>query len=136
MGEGTNENSSLTGVWHGLYTYPDRAGLPETPFTAVVLDSGGYLSGTIHEILQGWRGARETNAVLTGSAADNAVSFTKAYDGTNGVKHAVHYDGHLNGERDEIEGQWNIKDDWSGRFLMIRKRGQGVAAKVEAFEQT
>ncbi len=130
-----NDNTSLTGVWHGQYGYPDRAKLPETPFTAVVLDSGGYLSGTIHETLYGWRGSREANAAITGSVSGDAVSFVKSYDGTNGVKHTVHYEGHLSGARDEIEGRWHIQGDWSGRFLMIRRRGQTTAAKVEAFEK-
>lgn len=134
MSAPTENALSLTGVWHGLYTYPERARLPETPFTAVILDSGGHITGTIHEVLQGWRGARETNASLTGTTFGDAVTFVKTYDGTNGVKHTVHYDGHLNRERDEIEGRWSIKGDWSGRFLMIRKRGQDAAAKVETAE--
>ncbi len=130
----SENRSSLTGVWHGLYSYP-KARLPETPFTAVVLDSGGHLSGTIHEILQGWRGARDANAVITGATAGDTVNFVKTYDGTSGIKHAVHYEGRLNSERDEIEGTWRVPSQWSGRFLMIRKRGQGAAATVEAFEQ-
>jgi hypothetical protein len=41
------EAPSLTGVWDGRYSYP--RGLSPVPFTAVILQTGPALSGTIHE---------------------------------------------------------------------------------------
>lgn len=132
-----NDNISLTGVWHGLYTYPERSRMPESHFTATIIDSGGNLSGTIHEAMNHRnRPATEANASLDGWIEGSQVSFIKTYDGTSGHNHSLAYQGVLSGDRDEIEGTWTVtKNGFSGRFLMIRKRGQGAAAKVEAFEK-
>ncbi len=133
----SSDNTSLTGVWHGLYNYPARHRMPESHFTATIIDSGGALSGTIHEMMNHRdRPATEANAWVEGWVEGSQVHFIKAYDGTGGHVHSLAYDGTLNGERDEIEGRWTVvKNGFSGRFLMIRKRGQGAAAKVEAFEK-
>jgi len=44
------EKLNLTGVWQGLYSYPQA--LAPVAFTATLLDSG-WLSGSIHEIAIG-----------------------------------------------------------------------------------
>ena len=36
---------NLTGVWQGLYTYPNGESVS---FVATLIDSGGALSGSIH----------------------------------------------------------------------------------------
>ena len=37
---------NLTGVWHGLYTYPDGVSVS---FVATLIESGSSLSGSTHE---------------------------------------------------------------------------------------
>ncbi len=69
----------------------------------------------------------EANAHIAGSQHDSTVSFVKSYDGAGGHSHDVHYTGTVSATRDEIEGQWLIRQGWhrfTGRFLMIRPRGQ------------
>lgn len=129
---------SLTGVWHGLYTYSTEPEMPESHFVCTLLDSGGLLSGTIHEDMQQYRqGAIKANAMIQGKCVGTDVNFLKVYDGTGGQSHSVFYTGVLNAETDEIDGNWHIQH-WqgifSGRFLMIRKRGRGEALTAEAFE--
>jgi hypothetical protein len=59
--------------------------------------------------------------------------FTKRYDGSGGWYHGVAYDGTLNGERTEIEGQWTIGSAASGRFLMIRSSRASETVVRRAF---
>ncbi len=133
-----NEDSSLTGVWHGLYTYPTAPHMPESHYVCVLIDNGGRLSGTIHEAMNHYRGpATQENAIVDGAYADSHVTFLKTYDGSGAASHSVAYRGELSADRDEIEGDWSVYGQngvFSGRFLMIRKRGQDAAATLEAFE--
>jgi hypothetical protein len=125
---------SLTGIWQGLYSYP----LFREPvfFVATLIQSGVMLSGTIHESEVGRSGAPlKLFASISGSKHENAVLFAKTYNGSGGWDHAVHYDGILNGDATEIEGRWEIKDDWSGRFLMIRTPGTTERIARQVFEK-
>lgn len=112
----------LTGVWHGLYTY---AGEPEPVyFIATLIESGHHLSGATHESAVGRSGAPLTlHAMIEGARNGHDIAFTKRYDGTSGWFHGVAYQGTLNADRSEIEGQWTIGSAASGRFLMIRSSG-------------
>jgi hypothetical protein len=126
-------NLSLTGVWHGLYSYL----APASPihFVATVISSGTFVSGSTHEAVTGSRGAPLTVfAGLEGVYAGKAVSFRKIYDGTGGWTHHVDYEGMLNADATEIEGRWTLPAGWQGRFLMIRSRGatEEVARKIYA----
>ncbi len=113
---------SLTGVWHGLYSY--RIYREPVYFVATIIDGGSFISGGTHESEVGETGAPLTLfASIDGSKSGAAVSFTKTYDGAAGWDHAVAYDGTLNADRTEIEGTWSIGVEASGRFLMIRSRG-------------
>lgn len=115
-------SDNLTGVWHGLYSYPRY--LKPVYFVASVISSGSAISGTTHEAATGAEGAPlQIFASLSGSRDGHAVTFLKAYDGTAGWDHSVCYDGTLNADLTEVEGTWNIHGNWSGRFLMIRRRG-------------
>jgi hypothetical protein len=133
-GEGRDAVASddLTGVWDGTFTYPSRYGA--TQFTAVLLDLGGSLSGTVHEIATSKAAAGQSvRATLAGRRTGSRVSFTKLYDaGTPGHRKPVHYDGVLSADRDQIDGEWRIIGNWSGQFLMVRSRGRGAEADVEA----
>lgn len=120
-------SQSLTGVWHGLYSY--AAFREPVYFVATLIDSGSFLSGTTHESEVGETGAPLTLfASVDGRKSGTSVSFNKVYDGSGGWDHRVHYEGVLNGDATEIEGVWQISAEAFGRFLMIRSRG--VTEKV------
>jgi len=109
---------ALTGVWHGLYTYPDGRSVS---FVATLIDSAGALSGSTHE--PGGHGDAASGtlyAMIAGKRGGNTVTFRKTYDGKVPRYHAVDYAGTLDAEATEIAGRWIIPGVWSGTFLMIR----------------
>lgn len=114
--------SDLSGVWHGIFSYPHS--LPPENFVATVVDRGGALAGETEEV--GRDGAVFT-ALIAGRRAGDAVRFVKTYDDRHA--HAVHYDGTLDPEATEIAGTWRISGDWSGSFVMVRPAGK--AEEVE-----
>jgi hypothetical protein len=120
----------LTGIWNGLYTYPDGR---STSFVATLIDSGGALSGTTHE--PGGLGGT-LYASVAGSRNDSAVGFTKTYD-RPGLLHRepIIYEGSLNGDATEIEGRWTIQKVWSGKFMMVRSGGQAAKVERKVFER-
>ena len=123
--------SNLTGIWQGLYSYPRR--FKPVSFTATLIESGAWLSGSIHETAQDeWGDWVEVYATLLGKRAERAVGFTKTYDGQNGWSHAVVYDGVLSNDATEIEGRWSTPN-WSGKFLMMRPQARRALALSEAF---
>ncbi|WP_165188010.1 hypothetical protein [Caulobacter soli] len=130
----SRDANNLTGIWQGLYSYPQA--LAPVSFTATLLESGAWLSGSIHEIAREHDGAPvEVYATLLGGRDGRGVQFTKTYDGTNGWVHAVAYDGALNDDATEIEGRWSVPGAWAGKFLMIRPEGRRAGQLREAFER-
>jgi hypothetical protein len=129
------KQDSLTGIWHGLYSYP--AELEPVYFVATLIDAGSSLHGMTHEAVVGRFGAPlEMHASLSGSRDGQAVTFTKTYaQRGEGFQNPVRYDGALNGDLTEIEGRWFIPGDWSGRFLMIRSSGADERAVRTVFEK-
>jgi len=83
---------TLTGVWNGLYSYPDGR---STPFVATLIEGGAVLSGTTHEPSDRPGGGGQTlYAHLDGSHRGGAVTFTKAYDPSDAIHSSrIHYDG-------------------------------------------
>jgi len=129
-----DENDTLTGVWHGLYSYP--AFLEPIFFVATLIASGPTFTGATHEAAIGQTGAPLTLfANLSGSQTGASVEFLKTYDGTGGWTHSVNYAGELNSDGSEIEGTWRIANQWSGRFLMIRSRGASEEAVRKVYER-
>lgn len=125
----------LTGVWQGLYMYP--MALEPGSFTATIIDIGGALSGSIHEMSNGdGLPPRALNASVDGLRQGTSVQFVKQYDGRAGPDwgHAVLYNGLLSSDRSEIEGVWDIPGVWSGRFLMVRSRSAPTAVRRKAFQ--
>jgi hypothetical protein len=119
---------NLTGVWQGLYTYPDGESVT---FVATLIDSGGALSGSTHEPCSDAAVASGTlYATLAGTRGGGVVAFRKTYDGGLPRYRAVDYAGTLNAEATEVEGRWTIPGIWSGTFLMIRP-----ARKEESVER-
>ena len=132
------DDTTLSGVWNGLYSYSNAA-QPESNFTAVLFDTAGQLSGTIHEtmMLTGGR-STEASAFVDGTASATHVVFQKTYDGTNGQTHTVSYDGTLSADAGEIDGTWQVRTAWgllTGRFLMIRARRAGQSSETRIAEK-
>ena len=117
---------SLTGVWHGLYTYANGA---TVSFVATLIESGSSLTGSTHEPSM-LGGGGTANAMLAGSRDARAVAFVKTYAcGGPIYSNPVHYDGTLNGDATEIEGRWSIRPILSGKFMMIRSTGKAEAVE-------
>ncbi len=108
----------LTGVWNGLYSYPDGRSVT---FVATLIESGSTLTGATHEPCVGGDCPSATLfASLMGGRAGSAVSFRKTYEAAGPRFATVNYAGTLNAEATEIEGRWSIPGVWSGKFMMIR----------------
>jgi hypothetical protein len=128
MTEGGGEKN-LTGIWNGLYTYPNGRSIA---FVATLIESGGSLSGTTHE--RGLLG-NTAYAALAGSRHQSAVSFIKTYNKHRFLyQNPVAYDGSLNSDGTEIEGRWSIGKILSGKFLMIRSPSQTAKAENKLVE--
>jgi hypothetical protein len=130
--------SSLTGVWHGLYSYD--VVMDPVYFVATLMSGVSWISGTSHEATHGQEGLPLTLfASLNGNRTDIQIEFTKTYDGTGGWSHAVAYSGTLSPDATEIEGTWAVPQGigvtFTGRFLMIRSRGTTEAVVRRAFEK-
>ncbi len=125
--------TTLTGVWHGLYSYPQY--LEPVFFMATLVSHGGHFSGTTHEAQVGMPGAPLTAfASVDGVVDGEQASFKKTYDGTGGWSHSLMYFGMLNGDRNEIVGKWVFPNSWSGRFMMIRSTGLSETVVRKAYE--
>jgi hypothetical protein len=123
---------NLTGIWHGLYTYP--VARARVLFDATLIESGSWLSGSTHEIsASGPTKGGVIFATILGERAGRHVIFTKTYDGTAPGYTVVEYEGALNEDGSEIEGRWSIRNNWSGKFLMIRSTGKEQAVEHKAF---
>jgi hypothetical protein len=129
------DETSITGVWDGLYSYP-RLRKP-VPFLAVVLDLSGILSGTTQEEPKEGLGAGMTlNAEIAGARHDSSVSFTKTYlDAPSTDVRPIVYDGALSADGTEIEGRWTIAGLLSGKFLMIRSGSMAIEQAERKFER-
>jgi hypothetical protein len=129
-----HHGSNLTGIWNGLYTYPDGR---STSFVATLIENGAALSGTTHE--PNWLSRpRGTTlyANICGSRHGNTVTFTKTYDSSEvALSKPIVYEGTLRGDGTEIEGRWLIASFWSGKFLMIRPAGKAAKIARKAFER-
>jgi hypothetical protein len=129
------DERNLTGVWHGLYTYPHQKSVS---FVATLIETERSLSGSTHEpCVYGETPGVTLFATLAGSRSGTAVSFVKTYDPSAGESfRSVNYDGMLSADATEIEGRWSIPGVWSGNFLMIRSVGKtaiqtrGILARV------
>ena len=124
---------NLTGVWQGLYSYPDGRSVS---FVATLIDSGRALTGATHEPCVGRDCPAATLfATLAGRHNGSMVTFRKTYDGSIPRYGAVDYAGLLNGEATEIEGRWIIPGVWSGKFLMIRPERSAESVEREAAQR-
>ena len=119
----------LTGEWTGIYNYP--ALYPPNTFEASIRDSGGRITGVIQqpgEVIE--PPEIRQHAVIEGSRQGSLVRWVKIYDDLS--RATPHYRGTIQPGGDEIEGQWHIPGNWSGTFMMMRRRSEeaGEARRV------
>lgn len=117
----------MSGVWSGFFRYDDPARADGPRGTA-------QFWMTIVRSKQGWWGySEELNTFGEGDSprlfasldgrydpATGEVSFTKTYDGTGRVKHAVLYRGKV-GADGKLSGIWEIPDQNRGSFTAVGK---------------
>jgi len=125
---------SLTGIWHGIYSYP-IARAPVS-FVATLIETASAVSGTTHESCTIGGSPNEVlYATLLGSRRHTAVAFVKTYDSANPLYGTVAYEGALSPDGTEIEGRWTVPRNWSGKFLMIRSAGKAEVVARTVFER-
>lgn len=124
---------NLTGIWHGLYSYP--GGRPPVSFVATLIEAGSTVSGTTHEPCDtGGSPGDVLFATLLGRRQGSTVAFLKTYDGSNPYYSRVTYEGTLSADGTEIEGRWIVPGN-AGKFLMVRSAGKQEAVTRKAFER-
>lgn len=112
--------ASLTGAWSGAYRYPGDL-MPETVFNARIEEVGGAFTGSLQEPnVHGLGPGGVVTSDIEGVRTGNAVAFTKFYDGSGGMSHAIRYEGAANAALTRIDGRWSIPRDISGTFFMVR----------------
>jgi len=133
-GDSEGSSAKLTGVWHGIYTYPS---LMSVSFVATLIESERSLSGSTHEpCTVGARHGGTLYATLWGSRQDRSVTFVKTYDVAGPhYQNDVAYEGTLSRDGTEIEGRWSIPPRSSGKFLMIRSTGKVAAVARKAMQR-
>lgn len=118
----TKRRDSLTGAWSGAYRYPRDAGR-ETVFNVQIVEVGGAFSGSLHEPnLSHPDFGPVVCADIEGVRSGAQVTFTKFYDGSGAMGHAVRYEGAANAALTRIDGAWTIPNVWSGTFLHDMRR--------------
>lgn len=127
-GEGEHD---LTGEWSGIYNYP--ALYPPNSFEASIRDSGGIITGVIRQPGEFFERSGIQHAVIEGSREGNLVRWVKLYDDLG--RATPHYQGTIHPDGDEIDGTWHIPGDWSGTFLMIRRRTERASEARKVTEK-
>ena len=131
---GTSSPLNLTGVWHGLYSYP--VAMPSVSFVATLSDQGGWFDGTTEEIGSvGEAAGRTLTASVQGRRSGCSINMLKIYQAASVHYDSVRYAGDLNEDGSEINGTWHVASNWSGTFLMVRSRTEETAATKEAAER-
>lgn len=126
--------TSLSGAWSGAFRYPDDT-LPETVFNAQIEESSGAFVGAVQEpnLVTDFAGAVIT-AEIEGVRSGATVTFTKFYQASAQVEHAIRYEGSVDEGLTRIEGVWIIPGEWSGTFFMTRDDDGAEANAAEAAE--
>lgn len=124
----TKRRSSLTGSWSGAYRYGGSA--RDTVFNAQIEEVGGAFVGATQEPNEFLDAPTSVLlAEIEGVRAGSSVTFTKFYN-HEGIRHAIRYEGVVDGQLMRIEGRWTIPPSASGTFFMVRD-DDGEAAEAE-----
>lgn len=122
--------ASLSGAWSGAYRFPGDA-RPEVVFNVQIEEVGGAFTGSLQEPnVYGFAPGDVVTADIEGVRTGQSVTFTKFYDGSGGMAHAVRYEGQADESLSRIDGKWSIPRDWSGTFFMVRD-DDGEAVEAE-----
>lgn len=130
-GQTQASGQNLTGIWHGLYSYPSNR--KPVSFVATLIETASAVSGTTHEPTTFGGDPNDIlYATLMGSRHNSTVVFVKIYETKNPRYHRVDYEGTLSSDGTEIDGRWVITGVWSGKFLMVRSAGsvESTARKI------
>jgi len=123
--------ADLSGVWSGTYIYPGS--LDPVSFVAEIRDLGDGLSGVISEPAPLYMGGGEIEAVINGACIGKSVHFTKIYDELDHFLNPVDYSGTLDEDENEISGDWTIKGELSGGFVMTRSAPVRAEETIEEY---
>jgi uncharacterized caspase-like protein len=120
----------LSGKWSGMYFYPNDVQAAVDFEMKVVHAAGDRLTATVKEPNTfGPNPAQEPHLYAkckgTFDGAARRLTWTKTYDGTDGISHSVEYTGDLSEDGKSVEGTWTIKDEngnegFSGKFTLKR----------------
>ena len=131
----TARRASLSGSWSGAYRFPNDV-RPEVVFNVQIDEVEGAFLGALQEPnVYGLASGGVITSEIEGVRTGQSVTFTKFYDGSGGMAHAVRYEGTADANLTRIDGKWSIPRDWSGTFFMVRDDGAAEAA-VERAEST
>ena len=126
----TETFTTLTGQWLGRFEY-DRGGVAAA-FEAELSETDGVLRGQTTEPNSFRKDmGPELTAQITGSRADDKVSFFKRYIGFDQGDLLI-YDGTTDAVLTRIEGRWrfNAQPNWGGRFVLLIRPSRRTAARV------
>ena len=108
--------------------------MPETVFSARIEEVGGAFTGALQEPnVHGLGPGGVVTSDIEGVRTGQSVVFTKFYDGSGGMNHAIRYEGEADSGLTRIDGRWSIPRDISGTFFMVRDDdGAETFARAEA----
>jgi hypothetical protein len=111
-----------TGVWRGVYNYPDGSGQEPVKFTLVMMQNGTTIAGFLREPNSfGRQGEPWLHSVIKGTLDKSGeLVFTKTYDGTGGQSHDVQYTGKAADDGKKFEGTWSLGGAEGGTFELTR----------------
>lgn len=112
-----SDRRDVTGVWYGRWTSPNPFIRPNS-FIATLAERASRVSGSITE--RDDHGPGIIRARVDGARAGGRIQFTKQYDGSGRLSHAVDYAGTINAAGTEIAGTWRFSR-YSGNFAMTRE---------------
>ncbi len=112
-----SDRRDVTGIWYGRWSSPNPHVAPNT-FIATLEERASLVSGSITERDRHRPGI--LRAGVDGVRAGGRIEFTKQYDGSGRLSHAVGYAGTINGAGTEISGTWRFSR-YSGAFTMTRE---------------
>ncbi len=123
---------SLSGPWSGAYRFASDV-WPEVVFNAQIEEVEGAFSGALQEPnVYGLAAGNVITSDIEGVRNGQSIVFTKFYDGSGGMAHAVRYEGTVDANLSRIDGTWSIPRDWSGSFFMVRDDDGAEAAAARA----
>jgi hypothetical protein len=122
IGNDAKPQVQLTGMWRGVYSYPDGTGQNPVNFQMALVQDGATVVGFIKEPNTfGKRQEPWLHAVFKGRFEEGKLTFTKTYDGTAGENHDVEYSSEPSKDRAKFEGRWTI-GNFAGRFTLEKLR--------------